>query len=47
MTIDVTSEFDAAAAGYDRLVGASPGYHSNLARSARRMRLPGDGAGLH
>jgi ubiquinone/menaquinone biosynthesis C-methylase UbiE len=47
VTIDVTREFDAAAASYDRLVGASPGYHRNLARSARRMRLPGDGAGLH
>ena len=47
MTIDVLSEFDAAAAGYDRLVGASPGYHSNLSRSARRMQLPSDGTGLH
>ncbi len=52
VTIDVPSEFDAAAASYDRLVGASPGYHANLARSARRMQLPGvmngsDGAGLH
>jgi ubiquinone/menaquinone biosynthesis C-methylase UbiE len=51
VTIDVPSEFDAAAASYDRLVGANPGYHQNLARSARRMRLPGvmngsDGAGL-
>ncbi len=47
MTIDVTSEFDAAAASYDRLVGASPGYYSNLSRSAHRMRIPGNGAGLH
>lgn len=47
MTIDVPGEFDAAAATYDRLVGASPGYHRNLARSAARMRLPGDGSGLH
>jgi len=47
VTIDVTGEFDAAAARYDRLVGASPGYHRNLARSARRMHLPGSGAGLH
>lgn len=45
MTIDVLGEFDAAAASYDRLVGASPGYHANLARSAHRMRLPGSGAG--
>ena len=47
MTIDVPSEFDAAAANYDRLVAASPGYHDNLARSARRMQLPGQGTGLH
>ncbi|MDQ2880153.1 MAG: class I SAM-dependent methyltransferase [Actinomycetota bacterium] len=47
VTIDVTSEFDAAAASYDRLVGASPGYYSNLSRSAHRMRIPGNGAGLH
>jgi ubiquinone/menaquinone biosynthesis C-methylase UbiE len=40
-TIDVPSEFDAAAASYDRLVAASPGYHQNLARSARRIRLHG------
>ena len=45
--IDVTREFDAAAASYDQLVAASPGYYQNLARSARRMRLPGDGAELH
>jgi ubiquinone/menaquinone biosynthesis C-methylase UbiE len=45
--IDVTREFDAAAANYDQLVAASPGYHQNLARSARRMQLPADGAGLH
>jgi ubiquinone/menaquinone biosynthesis C-methylase UbiE len=45
--MDVTEEFDLAAGSYDRLVGASPGYHRNLARSARRMQLPGDGAGLH
>ena len=47
MVIDVTSEFDAAAPSYDRLVAASPGYYQNLARSARRMQLPGRGAGLH
>jgi ubiquinone/menaquinone biosynthesis C-methylase UbiE len=45
--IDVTREFDAAAADYDRLVAASPGYHQNLARSVRRMQLPAAGAGLH
>ncbi len=47
MTIDVPGEFDTAAASYDRLVAASPGYHENLIRSAQRMQLPGDGAGLH
>ncbi len=47
MTIDVPGEFDIAAASYDRLVGASPGYHDNLVRSVRRMQLPGEGAGLH
>jgi ubiquinone/menaquinone biosynthesis C-methylase UbiE len=47
VTIDVTSEFDAAADSYDRLVAASPGYYRNLARSARRMQLPDGGAGLH
>jgi ubiquinone/menaquinone biosynthesis C-methylase UbiE len=50
VAIDVTSEFDVAAASYDRLVAASPGYYRNLARSARRMQLPGSdagGAGLH
>lgn len=47
MTIDVTGEFDAAAASYDQLVGANPGYYRNLGRSARRMQLPGDGTGLH
>ncbi|MGH3937389.1 MAG: class I SAM-dependent methyltransferase [Pseudonocardiaceae bacterium] len=47
MTIDVPSEFDTAAANYDRLVAASPGYHDNLIRSVHRMGLAGDGAGLH
>jgi ubiquinone/menaquinone biosynthesis C-methylase UbiE len=45
--IDVTHEFDAAAASYDRLVAASPGYYRNLARSARRMQLPRSDTGLH
>ncbi|MGH3669897.1 MAG: class I SAM-dependent methyltransferase, partial [Pseudonocardiaceae bacterium] len=47
MAIDVTGEFDAAAPSYDRLVGASPGYYRNLARSARHMQLPDGGAGMH
>ncbi|CQD10066.1 UbiE/COQ5 family methyltransferase [Mycobacterium lentiflavum] len=43
---DVPDAFDVGAAAYDRLVGANPGYHTNLGRSARRMRLPGGGRGL-
>lgn len=43
---DVPGEFDAAAGTYDGLVGASPGYHEHLRLSARRMQLPGRGAGL-
>jgi uncharacterized protein with NAD-binding domain and iron-sulfur cluster/ubiquinone/menaquinone biosynthesis C-methylase UbiE len=44
---DVPGEFDRAAPMYDRLVGANPGYHAHLGRSARRLGLPpGDGSGL-
>jgi ubiquinone/menaquinone biosynthesis C-methylase UbiE len=43
---DVPAAFDAGAPAYDRLVGANPGYHAHLRLSARRMRLPGSGAGL-
>ncbi|MDA0567520.1 class I SAM-dependent methyltransferase [Streptomonospora sp. S1-112] len=40
----VTAEFDRAAAGYDRLVGANPGYHRDLRASARRLgAAPGPG----
>lgn len=42
----VPSAFDTAAHAYDRLVGANPGYHEHLRRSAERMDLPGDGEGL-
>jgi ubiquinone/menaquinone biosynthesis C-methylase UbiE len=42
----LTDEFDHAAAVYDRLVAANPGYHRDLRRSARRLRLPGRGSGL-
>ena len=38
--------FDVGAPAYDRLVGASPGYHAHLRLSARRLRLPGRGQGL-
>ncbi|SFB63988.1 Ubiquinone/menaquinone biosynthesis C-methylase UbiE [Amycolatopsis marina] len=43
----VPGAFDSAAAAYDRLVGANPGYHAHLRLSARRVRLPDQGAGLH
>lgn len=42
----VTDEFDHAAAAYDRLVAANPGYHRDLGTSARRLALPERGAGL-
>lgn len=38
--------FDRAAAAYDRLVGANPGYHAHLRLTARRLRLPDGGRGL-
>ena len=38
--------FDTAAAAYDRLVGANPGYHADLRLSARRMRNPVTWPGL-
>ncbi|QVQ54254.1 class I SAM-dependent methyltransferase [Spiractinospora alimapuensis] len=41
----VTEEFDHAAASYDRLVGANPGYHRHLRVSARRLRLAQGGTG--
>ncbi|WP_326593240.1 class I SAM-dependent methyltransferase [Streptomyces sp. NBC_01294] len=37
--------FDHAAARYDLLVAASPGYHGHLRRSARRLGLPDAGRG--
>src|ERR1700756_4199673 len=43
---DVPAAFDVGAPAYDRLVGASPGYHAHLRLSARRMRLPARGQGL-
>ncbi len=43
---DVPDAFDAGADAYDRLVGANPGYHTNLRRSVQRMGLPGNGRGL-
>ncbi|MBE1612953.1 FAD-dependent oxidoreductase [Actinopolymorpha pittospori] len=44
---EVVAGFDRAAPAYDRLVGANPGYHAHLRRSAERLGLPpGDGSGL-
>jgi ubiquinone/menaquinone biosynthesis C-methylase UbiE len=42
----VPHAFDAAARGYDLLVGANPGYHDHLQLSALRMGLPNRGEGL-
>lgn len=43
---DLTAAFDHGACAYDLLTAANPGYHAALRRSARRLRLPGRGAGL-
>jgi ubiquinone/menaquinone biosynthesis C-methylase UbiE len=43
---EVPAAFDVGAAAYDRLVGANPGYHTHLRRSARRMAIPNRGRGL-
>jgi ubiquinone/menaquinone biosynthesis C-methylase UbiE len=43
---ELSAAFDAGAAAYDRLVGSSPGYHTNLLLSARRLRIPNGGKGL-
>ncbi|GAA4673787.1 class I SAM-dependent methyltransferase [Streptomyces chumphonensis] len=42
---DLATAFDRASGAYDLLVGASPGYHTQLRRSARRLRLPDAGRG--
>ncbi|MFE5393215.1 class I SAM-dependent methyltransferase [Streptomyces sp. NPDC056568] len=43
---DLARAFDRASHSYDRLTSLNPGYRTDLLRSARRLRLPGDGAGL-
>ncbi|EST25044.1 hypothetical protein N566_24720 [Streptomycetaceae bacterium MP113-05] len=43
---DLAVAFDRAAPAYDRFTAANPGYHAQLRRSARRLRLPADGAGM-
>ncbi|BCL22773.1 class I SAM-dependent methyltransferase [Streptomyces tuirus] len=44
---DLAHAFDHASRTYDRLTGLNPGYRADLLRSARRLRLSGEGAGLH
>ncbi|QES46615.1 ubiquinone biosynthesis methyltransferase UbiE [Streptomyces venezuelae] len=43
---DLVHAFDHASRTYDRLTALNPGYRTGLLRSARRLRLPHDGAGL-
>ncbi|MFG2888572.1 class I SAM-dependent methyltransferase [Streptomyces sp. NPDC048248] len=43
---ELSAAFDHASRAYDRLVAVNPGYHHDLRRSARRLRLPGHGAGM-
>ena len=45
-TRSVPRAFDDHACGYDRMVGANPGYHDHLRMSAQRMGLPDGGRGL-
>jgi ubiquinone/menaquinone biosynthesis C-methylase UbiE len=42
---EVPGAFDSAATSYDVLVGANPGYHRALRRSAARLGLPAGGRG--
>ncbi|MGW0936745.1 methyltransferase domain-containing protein [Streptomyces sp. NPDC002666] len=44
---DLARAFDHASSTYDLLTALNPGYHNDLLRSARRLRLPRSGAGLH
>ncbi|WP_405657197.1 methyltransferase domain-containing protein [Streptomyces sp. RK9] len=44
---DLAHAFDDAARTYDLLTGLNPGYRTDLLRSARRLQLPDEGAGLH
>ena len=43
---DLAAAFDHASPTYDLMTAASPGYRAHLRRSARRLGLPGGGAGL-
>ncbi|MEU5622628.1 hypothetical protein ABZ784_01220 [Streptomyces tendae] len=44
---DLARAFDHASHTYDHLTALNPGHHTGLLRSARRLALPDDGAGLH
>ncbi|MGG7569075.1 class I SAM-dependent methyltransferase [Streptomyces sirii] len=44
---DLTRAFDHASHSYDRLTAMNPGHRADLLRSARRLGLPHEGAGLH
>ncbi|MFE7646649.1 methyltransferase domain-containing protein [Streptomyces phaeoluteigriseus] len=44
---ELACAFDHASHTYDRLTAFNPGYRTDLLRSARRLRLPRAGAGLH
>ncbi|MEU2250591.1 class I SAM-dependent methyltransferase [Streptomyces sp. NPDC019224] len=44
---DLAHAFDDAARTYDLLTALNPGYRADLARSARRLQLPGAGEGAH
>lgn len=44
---DLARAFDHASHTYDGLTALNPGYRTGLLRSARRLALPADGAGLH
>ncbi len=44
---ELARAFDHASHAYDRLTALNPGYRSDLLRSARRLRLPEEGAGVH
>ncbi|WP_406387701.1 methyltransferase domain-containing protein [Streptomyces sp. NBC_00887] len=44
---DLARAFDHASHAYDLLTALNPGYRTDLLRSARRLRLPRAGEGLH
>ncbi|MFE0700718.1 class I SAM-dependent methyltransferase [Streptomyces sp. NPDC058872] len=43
---ELAAAFDHASGTYDHMTSTSPGYYAHLVRSARRLGLPGRGAGL-